>query len=50
MLVRVVVLTLAVMDLTTGMAALDLDGGVPDREGVAQTMLEVAHHVLRIRE
>jgi hypothetical protein len=45
-----VVLALAVEDLAARMAALDLDRGVSDRERVAQTMLEVAHDVLRIRE
>jgi hypothetical protein len=49
-LVRVIVVTGPVMDLATGMAALDLDRRVADRELPAQPALEVAHDMLRFFE
>ena len=45
-----VVLAGAVMDLAAGMAALDLDGRMPDVEAAAQPSLEVAHDVLGVAE
>jgi hypothetical protein len=50
MLMRVVVLAAPVMDLPAWMAALDLDGRVPDREPAAQPALQVANYMLGIAE
>ena len=36
----------AVVDLTAGMAAFDLNRGVTDGEAIAQTSFEVPHQVL----
>jgi hypothetical protein len=44
--VRVVVRAGAVRDLPARMAALDLNGRVPDIELGAESLLEVAHQVL----
>jgi hypothetical protein len=49
-LVRVVVLARAVMDLAARVAALDLDGRVPDVESAAEPALEVAHNMLGVAE
>jgi len=49
-LVRVVVLAGAVEDLATGVTAFDLDGRVPDGEGVAEPVLEVSDDMLGISE
>src|SRR2546425_9349377 len=49
-LVRVVVLAGAVMDLATGMAALDLDRRVPDVEAAAEPALEIPDHMLGVAE
>jgi hypothetical protein len=49
-LVRVVVLAGAVMDLAAWMAALDLDGRMPDRKATAQPALQVAYNVLGVAE
>jgi hypothetical protein len=50
MLVRVIVVTGRVMDLAAGMAALDLDRRMADRELRAEPALEVAHDMLRLFE
>lgn len=50
MLVRVVVLTRAVMDLAARMAALHLDRRVSDRETTAEPALQVSHDVLGVAE
>ena len=47
---RVVVRPGSMLDLTARMAALDLDGRVPDVEAVAQSLFEVTHDVLRVAE
>jgi hypothetical protein len=49
-LVRVVVLAGAMLDVATGMAALDLDRRMADGESLAQPLLEVAHDVLGVFE
>jgi hypothetical protein len=48
--VRVVVLAGAMEDLSTWVAALDLDRGVADCESVAQPLLKVADNVLGVAE
>src|SRR4029077_6921504 len=49
-LVRVIVVTGAVVDLAAGMAALDLNRRVADGKLSAEAALEVAHDVLRLFE
>ena len=47
---RVVVAAGTMVDLAAWMAALDLDGGVPDRETIAKSCFETAHNVLGVTQ